>query len=276
MEEKSLSMNITVNGGRVHLSECGQGPEVLMLHGNPDSSALWRPVMESLSSEYRCLAPDLPGFGQSEAVETFDCSLEAMAAWTDELLSAAGIDRPVFLAAHDFGAIFGLAWAISRPQRVRRIAAGGFPFFPDYHWHFWGRVWRTPVLGELSMRCMNRWLFSREMRRGGPGLSQAHVSDSFALLSPAMKRTILKLYRATDPGNFGDWQAGLQRLVRQVRTMILWGERDPYVDSGYAYRFGARETHVFAQSGHWFPMEESESVARLLADFFGARPDVAD
>jgi pimeloyl-ACP methyl ester carboxylesterase len=268
-------MKVTVNGRRVHISECGEGPEVLLLHGNPDSSALWRPVMQSLSSKYRCLAPDLPGFGRSEVVEAFDGSLEAMAAWTDEVLSAAGIDGAVSLAAHDFGGIFGLAWAISNPRRVRRIAAGGFPFFPDYQWHFWGRVWRTPVIGELSMRCFNRWLLSREMRRGGPRLPQSHISETFALLSPAMKKTVLKLYRATDPCKFADWQEGLRELVAQVPTMILWGKRDPFVDAAYAHRFGAHVTHVFPESGHWFPVEESEDVARLLADFFEPGSDAS-
>lgn len=265
----SDTRRVRVGGGDVHLIDTGNGPELLLLHGNPDSSELWRPVIERLSARYRCLAPDLPGFGRSDTLDAFDGSLDAMADWVDHFLVSMNVNGPLFLAAHDFGGIFGLSWAIRYPGKVRAIAAGGFPFFPDYRWHFWGRVWRTPVLGELSMACMNRWLFSRELRRGGPGLSHDHISRSFALLTPPMKRTILRLYRATDPENFADWQEGLSELIAQTPLLVLWGERDPFVHPRYAGRFGAQRVHVFPDSGHWFPAEVPEATADRMAEFFG-------
>jgi len=253
---------------RYHLMAQGSGPPILFLHGNPDSSELWRDVIGRMNDRFRCLAPDLPGFGRSPTDPDFEGSLAAMARWVATVLDDIAPGRAVHLAAHDFGAIFGMAWAITHPDRVRRIAVGGFPFFPDYRWHFWGRVWRTPILGELSLLAMNRWLFSREMRGGGPKLDDAHIDAAYRLLSPRTKRMILRLYRATDPGHFAAWQPGLKSLLAEKPTLILWGEKDPFVPVDYAERFEGAKVVRFPDCGHWFPAEEPGDVARLLHEFF--------
>ncbi len=251
-----------------HLLEQGSGPPVLFLHGNPDSSEIWGDVIDALSSRFRCLAPDLPGFGRTPAPESFDCSLESMSGWVNSLLGRSAPGEIVHLVGHDFGAIFGMAFAIRNPGRVRHIAVGSFPFFPDYRWHFWGRVWRTPILGELSMLSMNRWLFAREMRAGGPKLSEDYVERAYRFLSGPTKRFILRLYRATDPANFAAWQPGLEAILAQKPTLVLWGEKDPFVPPEYADRFPGARVARFPDCGHWFPAEEAEAVAALLEEFF--------
>ena len=80
-------------------------------------------------------------------------------------------------------------------------------FFSDYRWHFWARVWRTPILGELSMLGMNRPMFAQELRRGSKGISDAHIDRTWALMTPRMKKEVLRLYRATDPANFQPWES---------------------------------------------------------------------
>ena len=71
---------------------------------------------------------------------------------------------PIDLVVHDFGGLFGLAWAVRHPERVRRLAILNTMFFPDYRWHFWARVWRTPLLGELSLAVSTRTGLALEMR----------------------------------------------------------------------------------------------------------------
>lgn len=253
----------------VHVERRGSGRDLLMLHGNPDSSALWMPVADRLGPGFRCLIPDLPGFGRSPAPPDFDASLDAMADWVAYTLETIGATTRVDLVAHDFGAIFGMAWAIRNPDRVRRVVVGGFPFFPDYRWHFWGRVWRTPLLGELSLAAMNWWLFHREIKRGGPGLSTEHVREAYAGLTPSVKKMIPKLYRATDPANFGAWQDGLRSLAARVPMMSIWGALDPYIPVRNAGRFGATKVHVLEGVGHWFPAEAPDEVADLVREFLG-------
>jgi pimeloyl-ACP methyl ester carboxylesterase len=253
----------------VFFDQRGSGRDVLMLHGNPDTCELWAPVADRLGTGFRCILPDLPGFGRSEAPSEFDASLDAMAEWVAGVLEAADAGDEVDLVGHDFGAIFGIAWAIRHPERVRRIAVGGFPFFPDYRWHFWGRVWRTPLLGELSLAMMNWWLFRREMKRGGPGLDEEYVRRAYEALTPATMKMIPKLYRAADPENFAALQDGLEALARTVPMMIVWGELDPFIPACFARRFGSDTVHVLPGVGHWFPAEAPDEVAGLLRQFLG-------
>jgi pimeloyl-ACP methyl ester carboxylesterase len=261
-------MAVTVQNANVYVVDEGAGPPTLFLHGVPDSSDVWSGVISRLKSRYRCLAPDLPGFGRSTAPEHFDCSLDNMARFVDGLVQAIGIVEPLNLVVHDFGGPFGLAWAIKHPEKVKHLAIMNTPFFSDYRWHFWARVWRTPVLGELSWQLMKRWVLTVEMKRGSRKLTVKQIHDTFALITPAMQRMILRLYRTTDPKNFKGWEDKLLQLTSRVPTCVLWGEHDPYIPKKFAPRFGAHSVHHFPESGHWVQAEEAEKVSAQLLEFF--------
>jgi pimeloyl-ACP methyl ester carboxylesterase len=261
-------VNVTVQGASIHLEDEGSGPPVLFLHGNPDSSILWRQVIKEIKPGFRCLAPDLPGFGRSSVPQNFHCSLAEMAAFVDDLLKETRATDPVNLVVHDFGGPFGLAWAVKNPTKVRRLAILNTIFTADYRWHLWGRIWRTPVLGELSLMTMNRWVFRKSMRRSAPGLSDEHLRETYALITPATKKMILRLYRAADPENFKGWEEGLLQLTRQVPACVLWGDRDPYIASTFAERFGAKKIYHYPDHGHWLPVEAPQEVSARLTEFF--------
>jgi pimeloyl-ACP methyl ester carboxylesterase len=113
-------------------------------------------------------------------------------------------------------------------------------FFSDYRWHFWARVWRTPFLGELSMAVMNRPMFVQELRRGsGKRMTEEHIEATWALMTPHMKKEVLRLYRATNPENFKGWEDDFLALTARKPTMVIWGDKDPYLSSRYAERFNA-------------------------------------
>ncbi|HSN89744.1 MAG TPA: alpha/beta fold hydrolase [Anaeromyxobacteraceae bacterium] len=92
-------------------------PPVVLVHGWPTSSFLWRKVIERLSGTGRLVAPDLPGFGRSEKPAAFSYGLEAQAGVLGSLVDALGLERGV-LAAHDLGGPVGLLWAVRNPGRV--------------------------------------------------------------------------------------------------------------------------------------------------------------
>lgn len=260
----------TISGVEAHVAACGSGPPVLLLHGNPDTGALWDQVVERLAPDYRCYVPDLPGFGQSREVAPFDCSLDAMASFVEGVVEALRIDEPLALVGHDFGGPYGLAWAVRYPGRVRRIAAINTFFFSDYRWHVWGRIWRTPVLGELAMRLSGWHLFRFEMRRGARKLDDDYLRQVYARITPAMRAMVPRLYRASDPARFAGWEDRLATLTAAVPTVALWGMRDPYLPARFADRFGAREVHRFDDCGHWLPAEAPAEVAAILGRFFAA------
>ncbi len=262
-----MTTQLVVERVLVYLKDQGAGPPILFLHGNPDSADLWDGLIDLLSPRFRCLAPDLPGFGRSAAPPDFDCSLDNLARFVDGLVSALGIGEPLNLVMHDFGGPFGLAWAIRRHWKVRRIVAINTLFFSDYRWHAWARVWRTPVLGELSMALMNQWMFTRALRRASPALPADHIRKAYGLVKPPMKRMVLRLYRATDPESFVWWEDHLRSLTARVPALVLWGDQDPYIPKQYAERFGARMVVHFQAHGHWLPAEAPALVAEHLLPF---------
>ncbi len=262
-EERTLQLTQT----RVRWLDAGDGAPCLLLHGNPDTAELWRDVVERLRHRHRCLAPDLPGFGGSQVTGMFDCSLESMAQWVDEWVVALEIEPPFDLVVHDFGGPYGLSWAIRHPHKVRRIAILDSLYFVDYRWHAWARIWRTPIVGELSMWLMNRWIFAWELQRGGPRLSREHIQDAYRTLTSEMKRMVLQLYRATDPKNFAGWEEKLLALTARVPTCVMWGAKDPYISSQFAARWGTDRVRIFPDCGHWLPVEAPAGVASELLDF---------
>ncbi len=261
-------MLLDLHNVRSHLIDQGSGPAILFLHGNPDTGELWRDVISILQDRHRCLAPDLPGFGRSTVTGDFDCSFESMARWVDELVEKTGVETPVDLVLHDFGGPYGLSWAMRHRGKVRRIAIINALCFAEYRWHFWARVWRTPLLGELSMLLMNRWIFNQELRRGSRRLSAEHMAETWGRIHPAMKRMVLELYRATDPDKLAAGEDRMLELTAAKPTRVLWGLRDPYIPARYAERFGTRDVRTFDGCGHWLPAEAPAEVAADLMQFF--------
>ena len=260
----------TIRVGRcdVHVVDEGNGVPTLFLHGNPDSSEVWDGIVAALSPQVRCIAPDLPGFGHSTAPDDFDCSLEGMAAFVDQLVAALGIEEPLNLVVHDIGGPYGLAWAVLYPHKVRSLAIMNTVFFPDYRWHRLGRLWRLPLVGELVQALTTRRGFLRDLRRGSRHLPDPCIHRAYDRVTPAMKRMVLRWYRATDPRNFAGWDERLLALTARVPSIVLWGEHDPYIAGKYATRFGAATVERFADAGHWLPAEAPVEVAQRLGRFF--------
>ena len=126
---------------------------------------------DRLQAERRCLAPDLPGFARSAVSPHEDLSLDGSARWVDDLVQAIALTEPVDLVVHDIGGPIGLAWAVKHPAKVRSLTIINTVFHADYKWHFWGRVWRTPLLGETVYLYGERLVceLCRPLRRESPG-----------------------------------------------------------------------------------------------------------
>lgn len=263
---------VDVQGAAIFVREAGEGEPVLLLHGNPDTADLWDGVLPALSHTYRCLAPDLPGFGRSQVPAGFDFRLASLARFVAELVAALGVAEPLRLVVHDFGGPYGLAWAVEHPRAVSHVAVVNSLFSSRLRWHFWARIWRTPVVGELSLWLASRWLFARELRRGSAGrLSRAHVDRAWSHVGPLAKRTVLRLYRATDPECFRGWEDKLQALASEVPVKVFWGRKDPYLATELAYAFGTEDVELIDDAGHWLPAESPEETAARLLGFFASR-----
>lgn len=266
---------VGVDGITVAFTDRGTGQPVLCLHGNPDSRHSWAPLFAELGDGYRLIAPDFPGFGDSEPLPPgVDPGPETMSRFWGEFLDAAGIDSPVHVVVHDFGGPWLLPWAVAHTDRVRSLFILNTIFHRDYAWHRWARIWQTPVVGELVMALTNRSVLRREMRRFAPGVPPELVDEAYGRMHRTMRATVLRWYRAhARPDEvFDPWEDALLAATRRIPSRVVWGDRDPYIPSLYAERFGAEAVHL-PDLGHWLHLEAPGVVAGHLAALLAA-PEV--
>ncbi len=263
-------MTIRIDNIDYFYKDTGSGEPIVLIHGNPDSADYWDDLTTILSEKYRCIAPDLPGFGRSGIADNFEFTLNGCQNWLATFLEAINIAEPVHLMVHDVGTFYGVTWAVKNSTKIRSICITNTLFFSDYKWHFWGRVWRTPILGELSNLLLSKRLYKNGLRKSSPKLSDTFLEKGFALITPKMQKTVLKLYRAMNPSVFKDWEEEYLALTKTKRVLVLWGDNDPYIplSLGYAERMANGQTvHHFLDGGHWVAAEEPELFADYWLEF---------
>jgi pimeloyl-ACP methyl ester carboxylesterase len=267
------SLMLEVNGIRMHATTTGQGPTVLLLHGFPDTHVVWRKQVGVLAAAgYRVLAPDLRGYGRSDApASVHDYTLEKVRGDVLGLLDALKIDK-VSLVGHDWGGLIGWQLAALAPQRIERLVAlsTGHPAAIARA----GLIQRLrmtyvlgfmlPVVAEQMLRAGD-WFMMRQFT-GEPGQADHWKRD---LSPPGRLTAALNYYRA----NIGlALPQGYPRV--RVPVMGVWSDGDPalgekqmrdsarYVDA--AFRF--ERIH---DADHWLQLTAHERVNRLLLDFLG-------
>ena len=120
--------------------EVGEGDPIVLLHGNPTSSYLWRNVIPHLEAKGRCIAPDLVGMGDSDKLPRSGPDAYRFVehrAYLDELLGQLGVDRDVTLVIHDWGSALGFDWANRHREAVRGIAYMEAIVAPVPSWDDW-------------------------------------------------------------------------------------------------------------------------------------------
>jgi len=252
---------IEIGRASIHVAEAGDpgAHPIVLVHGNPDSHHVWTDVVARLAPRFRCIAPDLPGFGASRAPRDVDFAFERQGELVAELLDALALDR-VDLVVHDIGAAFGVAFATANAARVRTLTIFNTSLFPH---HFWARVWQTRGLGELAMMLGTRRLFVGQLRRGSPRMPRAYADHAYDTFGRDAKRAALRWYR-TMRRELDGWDARFRDATAAVPTQVVWGDLDPFVPIANADRFGAPVRHV-ADCGHWVMAEDPALAADAIA-----------
>lgn len=262
--------SVELDGIRMAYSEAGRGVPMLLLHGNPDTRHSWQEILRRVAETEsgRVIAPDFPGFGDSDPFpERADIGPAAMATFWNRFADAVGIEEPAVVAVHDFGGPWLLPWVARFPERVRGVLILNTLFHGDYRWHGWARVWQTPLLGEISMALLSRWGLRLEMKRGCPKITREICDATYARIHPTMKKTVLRFYREyAKPGpTFAEWEERLAGAMAGLPCRVVWGDRDPYIPSSYAERFGVPATHL-PELGHWHHMVDPKATLVALAE----------
>jgi haloalkane dehalogenase len=272
---ESQLQTVTLDDGlTLAYRELGSGPPVLLLHGWPTSSYLWRNVMPAIARRNSVIALDLPGFGGSDKPVdiryTFDFYEHAL----DGLAAKLEMDD-LGLAVHDLGGPVGLHWMMRNPGRVTRLALLNTLIYPQLR----------PELIEFLRTVGNP--DTRDELTGADGLAgimRTGLADPGRLTSdilaavrnpfptPEARHALALATLGLDPKEFAtiaDWLPSLDIPVR-----IVYGERDQVLtDVADTMTRAARdlpraEVTTLPNAGHFLHEDEPERVGELLADFF--------
>jgi pimeloyl-ACP methyl ester carboxylesterase len=245
------------------------GTERLFLHGLPTSSDDMVPFLERGGG----IAPDLPGFGRSTKAGQLVYSPDSHADFVEHLLDELDI-YSVKLIAHGWGAGGGLVFAQRHPERVEKLVLiNALPLLADFNWHRLARMWRTPLLGELTMGSIPRWYLRRMLRRAGTNPNawpKAEVKAVWEFFDQGTQRAILRLHRSGNPDDLAD--AGENLSAVTAPALIVWGEHDPWFPVRFADEYATRlpDARVWKlpDAGHW-PWLDREDVLDAVDAFLG-------
>jgi len=272
-----------VNGHRVFYREAGarQQPTVVLLHGFPTSSAMFRNLIPVLAERWHVIAPDHLGFGLSDApsLDDFPYSFDTLATVTETLLATLGIDRYA-LFVQDYGAPIGWRLALRSPDAVLAIISqGGNAYNEGLQPEFFTPIreyWReqTPrteenVRESLTLELI-RWLYLSGVADETLIDPTLWIRDHDLLSRPGVDQVQLALFRdyATNLALYAEVQRYFR--TRQVPLLAVWGRNDPVFGTAGALAFSVdlpqAEVHLL-DGGHFLLETALPEVTPLITDF---------
>lgn len=263
------STTVSVDGHDLDMAyrDEGEGTPLILLHGIPTNSYLWREVAPAFEEEYRTIVPDMVGYGNSEMSDEFDRSIRAQEIAVEGLLDELEIDSCAFVG-HDLGGGVGLRLAAHRPGLVEQLVLSnavaydswpvqfitdiGLPSFPRENGpeeveKMLAETFREGVYGEASETFIEGMVEPWSSEKGVVSLSRAAVS------------TNTNHTTEIDPSNI------------EAETLLLWGAKDDFQPVEYAERLESdipsSELVALEEAYHWVIEDRPESYREHLQEF---------
>jgi haloalkane dehalogenase len=244
------------------------GHPVLCVHGFPQSSYMWRDLLQAIAGAgRRSVAPDLIGYGDTapDPPGTWERQVEHI----ERFRSMVGLDR-VVLVVHDWGGLIGLRWACDHPEAVSAMVISNTGFFPDGKWNAMAVVLRTEGEGEQLVDNLSRDAFGAMLKDLSSSFDDAAIAEYFkAFQSEAGRRGPLELYRSGDFDKLEPYRDRVAQLG--VPTLILWGENDAFAPVAAAHRFHheipGSKLAVVEGAGHFVYEDDPQRCAREVVEF---------
>jgi pimeloyl-ACP methyl ester carboxylesterase len=276
----------TVDGLKIFYREAGpkDAPVVLLLHGFPSSSRMFDSLLPTLGRRYHLIAPDYPGFGQSEAPDpkTFAYTFEHLAAVTDDFAAQLGLTRYT-LYLQDYGGPIGFRIAIKHAERVQAIIiqnAVSHDVGLSPLWETRRAFWRDRKGHEAALRANFLSPESTRQRHVGTDPHPETINpdtwtDEFAFLNrPGEADIQLDLFYdyQTNVQNYPNFQKYMKD--HQPPMLVVWGRYDPsFTVAGakaYADDIPAAEVHLL-DAGHFALDQKAPEIIALIETFMAAK-----
>lgn len=215
--------------GRIHYVDEGTGPPILLCHGNPTWSFLYRDIIVALRDRFRCVAPDYLGFGLSERPSGFGYQIDEHARVIGEFVDYLGLDRYLSMG-QDWGGPISMAVAVERADRVRGVVLGNTWFWPadTLAMKAFSRVMSSPPVQYAILR--RNFFVERLIPAGTEHRPSSAVMAHYRAVQPnaAARRGVAEM-----PKQILAARPLLARLAREVPatlgtkpTLLIWGMKD--------------------------------------------------
>ncbi|MBV8826545.1 MAG: alpha/beta hydrolase [Hyphomicrobiales bacterium] len=275
-----------VDGVKIFYREAGNpnAPAVLLLHGFPTSSHMYRELIPALADLYHVVAPDLPGFGFSDAPErsSFQYSFDHLAHVVERFTEIVGLNRYA-LYVFDYGAPIGFRLAVRHPERITAVISQNGNAYSEGLSEGWNPIqayWRDPSpANREALRAFlapeaNRWQYTHGVPTPERLAPDTWTLDSALLARPGNDEIQLDL--------FGDYQSNValypkfQEYIRSRRAPLLavWGKNDPFFLPAGAQAFRRdnpdAEIHLL-DAGHFALESQGPEIAAIIRDFLARK-----
>lgn len=277
---------VEIEGVKVFYREAGpaNAPAVLLLHGFPASSFMFRDLITQLGGHFHVIAPDYPGFGYSDAPspQSFSYSFDHLAAIVEKLTERLKLDWYA-LYMQDFGGPVGFRLAVHRPDKVTALIIQNANAYeeglPDEFWTPARTLWRDPTpanfekIREAAMSdAALEWNYTHGVKAPERVDPDSWMLQRALLSRPGNKEIMLALlydYR-TNLTRYRAWQDYFRE--RQPPTLIVWGQNDvifpPSGARAYLKDLPHAQLHLL-DTGHFALEDHSGVIGNLMLDFLG-------
>ena len=277
---------VTIEGLDIFYREAGSpdDPTILLLHGFPTSSHMFRNLIPALSDKYHVVAPDYPGYGNSSmpALGEFEYTFDRMAQIIETFTEQLGLDSyTIYLM--DYGAPIGFRLAAKYPERVETlIIQNGNAYVEGIDNDFWKNVKAAykkttmsneEALGFLVTLGATKWQYTNGVRNTETiSPDNWHVTQRL-LDRPGNREIQLQLFYdyGSNPPLYPEWQAYLRE--HQPPTLLVWGAKDEIFPEAGAHPYKRDlknlEFHLL-DTGHFALEEDGDVITKLMRDFLGS------
>jgi pimeloyl-ACP methyl ester carboxylesterase len=278
---------IEADGVRVFYRAAGdlRAPVVLLLHGFPTSSFMFRELIPRLARDYRVIAPDLPGFGFTDvpADRRYTYTFSALAETIDAFTRALELGRHA-LYVFDYGAPVGFRLAMAHPERVTAIVSQNGNAYEEGLGDAWGpirRYWAAPTatnraaVGDgVLTPAGTRWQYVQGVANPDRVAPESYTLDAALLERPGNKDIQLDLLLdyASNVALYPKFQAYFRES--KPRLLAIWGKNDPFfVPAGAeAFRRDLPDARIsFLDTGHFATETHVVEIAAAMREFLGGR-----
>ena len=288
-QNMTVYKTVEIDGLDIFYREAGpkDAPTILLLHGFPTSSHMFRNLMQYLGDEFHMVAPDYPGYGNSSmpSVEEFEYTFDNQAEIIDKFVEKIGLKK-YSLYVMDYGAPIGFRLFAKHPERVQAFIVQNGNAYDEGLEEFWNNIkawWNDKTfenekkLHYLVTQETTKWQYTNGTRNPESINPDNWTVDQAKLDregNVAIQLAMLYDYK-TNPPLYPSWQKAFRKY--QPPTLIVWGKNDYiFPESGaHPYKRDLKDVETYIlDTGHFALEEDGDVIAEKISTFFKARPEI--